>query len=629
MKRSLPFFLLALACQAQTAVTFPNSSIYLSPYAWRVDNSNAAIMPTGGGYMKFQVTGTSQITLNADTTINASLSAQNMPSVKVIVDTPTQDGVASYIQFPNNNTLGTPVVLATGLNAATVYNVLLSFIGGSPEDVNCWQQQACQTRVMSLQFDSGAVLSPAFTRPKNCVFWGDSYLASSFGLPQTGAYYSYIDFTLSWPFSTSYALNCEYGQIGIGGQGWVTNGSYGNYPPFPQTWNAYDANNAKAFSPAPDYAFVAEGINDHGQSPASVQAAVTSTLQAMRVAFGPSTRILFVIPLNRQQVAAIRAGIGAAQDPNTFVIDPNNYGTQYLNTVFSGASSTWASPDGLHLDAIHHAMLSAIVVQQTQSLMPGTLGVTGATGPTGAAGVGVPGPSGATGATGPSGGPPGATGATGATGPTGSGGASFSAPYVVSGSSAAPAFPVVIPPSSGWTSVGSPTSITTTPGGAIVPLYPSTSAADLVGAYLQPKPASTWTLTFGCLQMNGAYCGISMSDGTKYVTYFYGNDGRFHCFNWSNATTYASRGFSDINLAASPQLVFLKLVENGSNVILYTSPSGSESGAVWSQVSSIATGAFLNESEVGWGADLNNSSGTLNSQSTAVIFSFNLQSGVH
>jgi hypothetical protein len=105
-----------------------------------------------------------------------------------------------------------------------------------------------------------------------------------------------------------------------------------------------------------------------------VTSAVTSTLTAMRTAFGSSTRIFVVIPLNEQQDTAIRAGVTAAADPKVYVIDP---GTQYLNTVFSGASSTWASPDGLHLDSTHQALYTAFVLQQVQQILDTTSSAVG------------------------------------------------------------------------------------------------------------------------------------------------------------------------------------------------------------------------------------------------------------
>jgi hypothetical protein len=616
--------LIAAPLFAQTVVTFPNSNVFLSPYAWRIDGSNAAINPTGGGYFKFQVTGTVSILANVDTTLNAVLSSNDMPSLKVIVNGPTADGTAAFVQFPANNTANTQITLASGLSPSTVYSVIVSSIGGNQLPSNCWSATACQTKINSLQFDSGATLTPAYVRPKSLLFFGDSYLLSSFGGAATGAYYTYIDFTLSWPFFVSYALQGEYGQIGVGTQGWVRPGN-GSYPAFPSSWNFFDSTHAKTFSPAPDAVFIAEGINDHGEPAATVQSNVTTTLQAMRTAFGTSTRIYVVLPLNRQQAPAIRAGVGAATDPLVFVLDP---GTEYLNTVFSGPSSTWASPDGLHLDSTHQALYTAFVTQQAQATIPGYLGVTGSTG-VGSAGpsgpTGSTGAIGITGATGPSGGPAGPTGSTGATGATGGGG-TYSSPYATFGSTnAALSYVSVIPPSSGWSGIGSPT-VTTLSSGALVISWPPT-AADLLGAYVQAVPGSTYTLTLGCKHI-GLGCGITLSDGTKAVSYGYGGGQKLYGFNWTNPTTYNSRAMTDVPTWFSPEVGFYKLIEDGTHRTFYVSFSGSETDAVWFQVSQVATNTFLTPTKIGVGFDTDQS-GAVPFGATVEVFSFNLQSGVH
>jgi lysophospholipase L1-like esterase len=368
--------ILAHSALAQVVVTFPSASVFLSPYAWRTA-SGAAICPTGGGYIRFTVTGTTQITANVDTTLNNGLAANDMPSFKVIANTPTLDGTAAYVQFPANNTASTPVALISGLTTGTTYTVLLSAIGGNNNVGNGWSGTSFQTKLNSLSFDSGATVTASTLRPKNILFFGDSYLAAYFGGTISGPYYTYVDFTLSWPLSVAFAFNGEYGQIGIGSQGWVNAGQAG-YPNFPASWNGYDSTHAKTFSPAPDYVFIAEGINDHGQSGATVQANVTSTLLAMRTAFGTSTKIFVILPLNHQQSGAITAGVAATGDRLIGVLDG---GTQYLNTVFAGAP-TWASPDGLHLDSTHQAIIGNFVTQQAQAFgagpclwpMPSSLG---------------------------------------------------------------------------------------------------------------------------------------------------------------------------------------------------------------------------------------------------------------
>ena len=129
---------------------------------------------------------------------------------------------------------------------------------------------------------------------------------------------------------------------------------------------------SKTFSPAPDYVIISEGINDHSQSGASVTAAVTSWIASARSAFGPAAKIFIVINIAEIQSAAIKAGVAAAADPLTYVIDP---GPEFEYSVFGGPSgttctpATWASPDGCHLDAIHHQIYSAFVSAGIQQVL--------------------------------------------------------------------------------------------------------------------------------------------------------------------------------------------------------------------------------------------------------------------
>ena len=270
-------------------VTFPSADIYQNPYCWR-NSGGAAICPVSGGYLKFTVTGTTQITANVNTTLNSTLDSADMPTIKVLVNSPAADGAYTFAQFPANNTASTPVTLATGLSTGTTYSVVLSIISGNPSDGNGWTGTVPQTQINSLQFDAAAtVAQPSNLRSKNALFLGASYEAGNFGGEETGTYYSWADFTLSWPFFAAWALGCEYGQVGVGSQGWVNTG-IGGYPAFPSSWNAYDSTHAKTFNPAPDYVFVHQAENDNGQSSGAVTSAVTAWITAARTAFGSRPR---------------------------------------------------------------------------------------------------------------------------------------------------------------------------------------------------------------------------------------------------------------------------------------------------------------------------------------------------
>jgi hypothetical protein len=206
-------------------------------------------------------------------------------------------------------------------------------------------------------------MAPAL-RPKRALFLGASYEQANFGYAKADEpTYLGVDASLSWPFFTAYALNCEYGQIGIGSQGWVRFGN-GDYPAFPFSWDHYDSMHRKAFATDLDYVFIHLAENDRAQEDVKVQAAVTDWIHKARIVFGSKTKIFIILSITQIKSAPIKAGVQAAADSNTFVIDP---GTEFQYSVFAGGR-TWAAPgDGLHLDAIHQSIYTAYVVQQTQA----------------------------------------------------------------------------------------------------------------------------------------------------------------------------------------------------------------------------------------------------------------------
>jgi hypothetical protein len=350
-------------------VPLNDAAIFLSPACWRVDDSGAAIAPAGGGYLKFKVSGTTTLALRVNTAINHGLTALQMPAVKVIVNDPSRDGVANYVQFPSNDQADTVVTVATGLKPGTSYDVLIQAVGGDETAPGGWTGTIFQTQINRIEVDAGAKLAPATLRLKRALFLGASYEQAYFGFAKPDQpIYTFADASLSWPFFVAFAFECEYGQVGIGSQGWINPGN-GGYPSFPQTWDHFDAAHAKTFARDFDYVFVHMAENDNAQDPAAVEKAVAAWIPKARAAFGPDTRLFLVLSLPQIRSAPIVAGVKEANDPRTYVLDP---GTEYAHTVFSGGP-TWASPgDGIHLDAVHQALFTGFVTRQAQACIDGT-----------------------------------------------------------------------------------------------------------------------------------------------------------------------------------------------------------------------------------------------------------------
>jgi hypothetical protein len=347
-------------------VTFEHGNIFLSPYCWRVDTNGAAICPAGGGYLKFDVRGTRQLALRVDTAINYGMSQIKMPALKVIVNEPTRDGVARYFQFPANNNPNSFLQIATDLDPASTYAVRIQAVGGDETMTDGWTTPVFQTKINRIVMDGGAQILPSDLRPKRALFLGASYEQAYFGRARADApIYTYVDASLSWPFFVAYGLCCEYGQIGIGSQGWARHGN-GGYPAFPVTWDRYDAMNPKRYGADLDYVFVHIAENDNAQNDDAVQAAVAGWIPKARATFGPGTKIFIILSITQIKSAPIKAGVAAAADSNTFAIDPGN---EFRRVAFAGGP-TWAAPDdGIHLDAIHQGIYTAYVLQQTQSYL--------------------------------------------------------------------------------------------------------------------------------------------------------------------------------------------------------------------------------------------------------------------
>jgi len=365
--------LLAIATFARAdglqEILLADKNLFLSPYTWRLDSQGGAVAPLAGGYIKFTVRGTATLALHVNTAINHGLAAWQMPAVKVVVsEAGASDGLAHYVQFPANDAPDTAITLATGLNPQATYNVLVQATGGDESVKGGWDGTLFHTQINRIEVDAGATIGAAPLRPKRALFLGASYEQAYFGEAKPGTpVYTFCDPSLSWPFFVAYGMDCEYGQCAMGSQGWINPGN-GGYPPFPETWDHFDATHAKTFAHDLDYVFVHMAENDNSQDPAQVEKAVAAWISKARAAFGPDIRIFFILSLPQIRSAAVVAGVKDANDARTFVLDP---GLEMQHTVFAGGP-TWVAPgDGLHPDAVHQSLFTAFVTKQAQECIDG------------------------------------------------------------------------------------------------------------------------------------------------------------------------------------------------------------------------------------------------------------------
>lgn len=357
--------LLSVHCSAVQNITFPDARIFVSPGACTTASGTMTCY-AWGWYIKFQVTGTTSVKLTVDTTVNSGVASTGMPTVKTVAVAPlgTADTAYTTTQFPSNNTSGTQVTAIAGLTSGTSYTVTIYGLGGDGTLSTCYSGTVCETVIQSMQVDDGATVSAATLRAKRSVFFGDSLETAYFGGTVSGSEYTFVDWTWGYPFFLMAGLGAEGSVFGIGSQGYV-NGGNGGYPAVGSSWNNYRSGISRTFSGI-DYVFVAEGNNDHGQSAATITANVSSMITAMRAAFGSTTKIFVIPPLNPKPLggdgssgsiaADIAAGVSAAGDASTYML---TLPAEFQNTMFTtGLAHTWCSPlDGIHLNGGAQASL--------------------------------------------------------------------------------------------------------------------------------------------------------------------------------------------------------------------------------------------------------------------------------
>src|SRR5258708_40095043 len=112
-----------------------------------------------------------------------------MPTLKVTVD----NEPAAFVQFPPG---AKQVTLANVSPAQHRYR--LEVIGGNQGVGDGWGGTSFQTKIDSLEFDSGATLSPQAVRPKRALILGDSNIQAYFGERSDEPDYKDVDYPLSW-----------------------------------------------------------------------------------------------------------------------------------------------------------------------------------------------------------------------------------------------------------------------------------------------------------------------------------------------------------------------------------------------------------------------------------------------
>jgi lysophospholipase L1-like esterase len=172
---------------------------------------------------------------------------------------------------------------------------------------------------------------------------------------------------VTWFPLVAAALNCEYGQLGTGGQGMV---KPIEIPPLPQTWDHYDAAVSRLTDgllvPEPDYIFCAMGTNDHQNNAGNITLIpigedYVKWLESVRKACPHAAIFCIAPPLgwHAQEIADAVAARKKAGDGNVYFID-----TATLKDQFGLKGATQLAEDGVHPSVYGNAMLAALIAAE-------------------------------------------------------------------------------------------------------------------------------------------------------------------------------------------------------------------------------------------------------------------------
>jgi lysophospholipase L1-like esterase len=340
----------------QTLIGIDDAHLLLAPYVWKRSGNGAAARAEAalpGAYVKARFQGSSTIELIVDGTANRGCPASSMPVVEYSID----EGAFQVVPLTRTDRVYT-LPLADGLIAGKPHRIEVYFRAADLTK-NRWKGSTAHLRIAGLALDAGGSLLPCPARPGKAIGFGDSITE---GVGADGLFTSWQLLGVNnargtWLPIVCGALNCEYGQLGSGGQGMTRTI---HLPPLPATWDRYDPTTSRLTGgmllPEPDYVFCCMGTNDFDKD---ITADYTGWLAAMRRAC-PHTQFFCVVPplgVHQSEIAAAVAARNQAGDRRVHLID-----TAPLKAAFrSGQGATQLAHDGVHPSEYGHALLGALI----------------------------------------------------------------------------------------------------------------------------------------------------------------------------------------------------------------------------------------------------------------------------
>ena len=139
-------------------------------------------------------------------------------------------------------------------------------------------------------------------------------------------------------------------------------------------------------------------------------------------------------------------------------------------------------------------------------------------------------------------------------------------------------------------------------------LAPAASGDNIKGREIS-APSTPWSITVGLIphthNQNFNSCGLYVSDGTKLIASPVGTGGAFGVNKYTNVTTFSGASYAAPGTGFAITPIFVKVVDDGTNLKWYWSPNGIDFHLVTSnaRLDYLASVSF-----VGFYANSNNSS---------------------
>jgi len=341
-----------------------HAQILLAPYVWKMSGKGPsaraeAMLP--GAYLKAEFRGSATIALVLDASANRDCPPASMPVVEYSID----EGPFVIASLDPAGPLDS-LSLADRLDTGKPHRVEVYFRAADLAK-NRWRSSTAHLRLAGLGLDLGGTMLPCSARKRKAIGFGDSITegVGVDGLFTTWQKLGVNNARATWLPIVCAALDCEYGQLGSGGQG-MTRAI--EMPPLPQTWDHYDAATSRLTGglllPEPDYIFCAMGTNDYEKD---ITTDYTGWLKAMRQAC-PHARFFCVVPplgVHRTEVGAAVSARNQAGDAKVYLVD-----TAPLERAFrAGQGATRLAHDGVHPSVYGQALLGALIGVEVQKVL--------------------------------------------------------------------------------------------------------------------------------------------------------------------------------------------------------------------------------------------------------------------